>query len=497
MGLRKISQEELERVLADHKRWLVSKGETGERANLKVADLRKVDLCNAVLDEADLRGANLYKADLREANLCEALLDEADLREANLREANLCEANLNRTNLSRANLFLADLDEADLRGANLNRAELHEANLHGADLRGADLRGTDLRGADLRGADMLDASLVDADLRRADLRRANLSEADLRDANLCKADLSGADLSGARLRRADLSWTDLGRSDLRGADLNRADLVGAHIVNAMVSNRAALSSVLGLDDYLGFSFEEDELEQEKDNREKRAKKLFDANKKGTIAFSVPCDLPPMQIGLIIANMGAMVEGVRLALTADYKTKEELAAKMKNPALWTSKEEKYAAKIGSVQIRNPLDVDINTLFGVALFAGFVFKHGAPYLKAYWEHKDRNRIMDMEGVNLPATVDNKLAAELKHASEDVYLHLPEDTKNEISAMIERLNGRVDNFAERSTLASEISLRGLHEFRSLAPAGEASLTINGVPIDLEMPKPEPAPDQTSPRG
>ena len=104
----------LDKILDEHKKWLQSNGEEGQKA----------DLCRA-----DLREANLHGADLREANLC-----EANLCRANLCEANLCEANLCRANLCRA----------DLREANLCRADLHGANLRGADLRGADLREADL-----------------------------------------------------------------------------------------------------------------------------------------------------------------------------------------------------------------------------------------------------------------------------------------------------------------------------------------------------------------
>ena len=79
----------LDKILDEHKKWLQSNGEEGQKANL----------CGA-----DLRGANLREANLRGADLREADLREADLYGADLRGANLCEADLRGANLYRANL---------------------------------------------------------------------------------------------------------------------------------------------------------------------------------------------------------------------------------------------------------------------------------------------------------------------------------------------------------------------------------------------------------
>ncbi len=80
----------------------------------------------ADLGGANLRGANLERVDLVESNLWEADLVEADLRNATLEGAHLWEASLERANFW---------------GANLEGANLRDANLEGANLRGTDLRG--------------------------------------------------------------------------------------------------------------------------------------------------------------------------------------------------------------------------------------------------------------------------------------------------------------------------------------------------------------------
>ena len=86
-----MTQEELNKVLENHKHWLNEDCDGWEEMK---ANLRNADLRNANLRYADLCGVNL-----RNANLCYADLRNADLRNANLRNANLCGVNLRNANL--------------------------------------------------------------------------------------------------------------------------------------------------------------------------------------------------------------------------------------------------------------------------------------------------------------------------------------------------------------------------------------------------------------
>ena len=110
----KISDDELNEILANHKLWIDSNSKYGNHAILHYADL----------SDADLHGANLNYAVLSGANLNDADLSDADLHGANL----------NYADLSGANLSSADLSDADLNGADLNYANLSGANLRGANL---------------------------------------------------------------------------------------------------------------------------------------------------------------------------------------------------------------------------------------------------------------------------------------------------------------------------------------------------------------------------
>lgn len=126
--MRIISDENLNKILEEHGKWLSTEEKEGERA-----DLSDVDLSCTNLSDVDLSGA-----DLRDVNLSGAILSGAKLCEANLRGADLSDVDLRGTDFFRADLSEANLSEADLRGAMLYSADLSSANLSGADLEGTE-----------------------------------------------------------------------------------------------------------------------------------------------------------------------------------------------------------------------------------------------------------------------------------------------------------------------------------------------------------------------
>ena len=99
-----MTQEELNKVLELHKKWL-----DGDSTG-RIADLRDADFRNATLRGADLRGADLRRAKLRGADLRYANLNGADLRGADLRDADFRNATLRGADLRRAKLRDADID---------------------------------------------------------------------------------------------------------------------------------------------------------------------------------------------------------------------------------------------------------------------------------------------------------------------------------------------------------------------------------------------------
>lgn len=122
---RVISEEELQQILIDHKKWLKSDGKIGARACLQHTDLSHAKLFRVDLRRAKLWGSNLEYADLREANL-----SETDLEKCNLQHADLSSVILTRAYLRDAKLQESNLDDARFEGANIRGVDLSKADLH-------------------------------------------------------------------------------------------------------------------------------------------------------------------------------------------------------------------------------------------------------------------------------------------------------------------------------------------------------------------------------
>lgn len=116
------------------------------------------------LSGVELAGANLYRVDLSHAKLNDTNLNKANLREADLTGAILYRADLGETVLTKAKLIKANLRRADLIGAKLHRCDLRKADLGKADLFGADLSEVDLRGASLTASNLSSAIITGARL---------------------------------------------------------------------------------------------------------------------------------------------------------------------------------------------------------------------------------------------------------------------------------------------------------------------------------------------
>ncbi|MFS0593220.1 pentapeptide repeat-containing protein [Cytobacillus horneckiae] len=123
----------------------------------------------------------------------------------------------NNLDLSNANLA-----GAQLRGISLERANLQNTNLKGANLERANLKNTNLTGSNLEGANLTRANLYQSKLENADLRRANLSYTDLRKSSIKKTSFRGAELWASYIWGVDFtksftSGVDLERADTRGS----------------------------------------------------------------------------------------------------------------------------------------------------------------------------------------------------------------------------------------------------------------------------------------
>lgn len=189
----RLTESQLEDVIKQHKRWLLSGEEIpgssrvipegGTPASFVDTDLRGLHI------GGHLSGVSFMRADLEGASFIYQTLDRASFRSANLEGANL----------QGAKLFGAEFDGAKLSRASFYGADLRNTSFKNATLEGVSFNRADLRGQDFRKARLHNASLCEADLRKVDLRDAYLTNADFSGADLTGADLSGAYLYGSTL----------------------------------------------------------------------------------------------------------------------------------------------------------------------------------------------------------------------------------------------------------------------------------------------------------
>jgi len=221
-----MDQEQLQRILRDHKVWLDSHEAEGARADLAGLSLERINLAGAMLDGANLSGA---------------LLTNACFAGASLNHADLSHSKAMHADFAGADLFFTDFTGADLSGADLAGAsQTHDYRLaltrQGPQFRGANLAYAKLVDAYLFLSDFSDASLIGASLDGAYLARAKLAGVDLSNQGLHRANLSHADLRGAKMKHADLSDALLLHADLSGARLSGANLKGAQMASANLDN---------------------------------------------------------------------------------------------------------------------------------------------------------------------------------------------------------------------------------------------------------------------
>jgi uncharacterized protein YjbI with pentapeptide repeats len=149
-----------------------------------------------------LPGADLKRLDLREQVLVEAQLQGADLRGSALNSALLMRAALDGAQMNGASLYSSDMSkttlvEARLAGVQAPRSKWHSATLTGADFTGALLNDCDFTGADLLNAKLARASVVHSNFSNALMLGASFREADITDAVLIEAVIDPQTLAGA------------------------------------------------------------------------------------------------------------------------------------------------------------------------------------------------------------------------------------------------------------------------------------------------------------
>lgn len=204
--LRKISDDELQTILAEHKKWLESGEREGKQADLSNTDLSQShwEVTTTELERPGsvaVQGPLLRRANLKGSRLRGAVLPEINLNQANIAGADFSDCLLKRAKFQDANANGAQFENSDLNGAWLAATDLSHANLEASDLSGAYLEGAILFGATVASA------------------------------NFEKANLQGTLLTGVKgLSKANLQDCNFdGATGLKGTEFARADITGAKL----------------------------------------------------------------------------------------------------------------------------------------------------------------------------------------------------------------------------------------------------------------------------
>ncbi len=121
---RKIDKNDLKKIIEAHKDWVDSNGADGIRANLAWADMSYQQMPDFDFKHVNLCGAILTNANLKSSNFVAANLAYADLSGANMSYAYLLDANLYHANLSGADFRWVNFRYVDFTGANLSNIQL-------------------------------------------------------------------------------------------------------------------------------------------------------------------------------------------------------------------------------------------------------------------------------------------------------------------------------------------------------------------------------------
>jgi hypothetical protein len=196
---RRVSYEEMQHILENHKKWLAAEDRTPpeNRVTLhEVYDYRlRYGTIQAENESVDMRIAGPFPADLFRADLRPHFLEEAQLQGADLVGAQLQGAALSNARLDWARLYKAQLQEAQL-----YIAQLQGVNLGGAQLQGATLTDANFDRLSVTEDGEPGQDLPSADLTDADFREAGLSNAQLKTVSGLRAEmLAGAVLTNAKL----------------------------------------------------------------------------------------------------------------------------------------------------------------------------------------------------------------------------------------------------------------------------------------------------------
>ena len=226
----KITQEELDELLIESKKFFESGFMDGSLIDLSHKDLSGLDFSSSCLRYVDLSGSNLVGANFEDADLSHTNLSYADFRGANM---------------SGAQLFGVVADSTNFMGVDLSNTGLSgdfiSVNMAGAKFDGNTIYNVVLDGANLSNSTWKETRVEACDLSGSDLRNTIFSDAIVQDVAMKNVRVSGAYFDGAKLNGCELSGVSFCGTNLAGTSFDDCDvadssLLGAHLDKTVFTN---------------------------------------------------------------------------------------------------------------------------------------------------------------------------------------------------------------------------------------------------------------------
>ncbi|MCP4562857.1 MAG: pentapeptide repeat-containing protein [Bosea sp.] len=254
---------------------------------LLLAGLDPISFPGTIYAEADLRRIPLQRAKLQNLDFLKADLSEAKLLEVDLREANLQEAKLDNAQLSSVLFENANLERATAKGATIVSSNLERAILIQSELSGARIKNTNLSSVQAEGIELSQSIIIDSKFEHGSLEAASFNRSIMVSTLFLKAKLANAGFrelnsifeslgAGDRLNHgkfAEMPWRDqidfsaesmnldFTESDLRFADFTNAYVKGANFRRANLSRAVLKKATLRQANLLEASLEDADLEE--------------------------------------------------------------------------------------------------------------------------------------------------------------------------------------------------------------------------------------------
>ncbi len=204
MEKKKLTQEELVSLAAEHKAWLDSSGSEGRQAclagaNLRDCDFKGTDFSRAEIRDCDLSGMMIAGAVFDACDFTGSNFEGSSLEDVSMQGCDFTKANMHRLNQCSPGDRKVKLNRAVFRDADLSQWFSHSFELEQADFSGANMKEARLLYGALAGANFKGSCLEDADFRFAKLAEADFSEADLTNAFLAGAERDSAVFAGSKI----------------------------------------------------------------------------------------------------------------------------------------------------------------------------------------------------------------------------------------------------------------------------------------------------------